>query len=67
MATRVGLEPRITMENKSITVYLPRLGKRKLFCLLLFACNYVVSVWRDFLFAWDGLRYFILALPEPFI
>ena len=26
-------------------------------CLLLFTCNYVG--------AWDGLRYFIVALPEP--
>ena len=31
---------------------LPRLGKRKLICLLLFTCNYVVSVWRGFLFLW---------------
>ena len=31
---------------------LPRLGKRELICLLLFICNYVVSVWRDFLFLW---------------
>ena len=29
---------------------LPRLGKRELICLLLFTCNYVVSVWRCFLF-----------------
>ena len=28
---------------------LPRLGKRELMCLLLFTCNYVVSVWRGFL------------------
>ena len=27
---------------------LPRLGKRELICLLLFTCNYVVSVWRGF-------------------
>ena len=49
---------------------LPRLGKIELICLLLFTCNYVVSVWRGFLFplgAWDGLRYFIVALPEPSI
>ena len=79
---------------------LPRLGKRELICLLLFTCNFVVSVWRGFLFlcmlgmgyvillwhslslplsnfclerfplplsAWDGLRYFIVALPEPSI
>ena len=36
---------------------LPWLGNRELNCLLLFTCNYVV--------AWDGLRYFIVALPEP--
>ena len=47
---------------------LPRLGKRELICLLLFTCNYVVSVFERFplhLGAWDGLRYFIVALPEP--
>ena len=31
---------------------LPRLGKREVICLLLFTCNYVVSVWRVFLFLW---------------
>ena len=31
---------------------LPRLGKRELICLLSFACNYVVFVWRGFLFLW---------------
>ena len=46
---------------------LPRLGKRELICLLLFTCNYVVSIWSGFLFHWDGLRYFIVAIPEPFI
>ena len=39
--------------------------------MLLFACNCVVSVRRlRFplpLGAWDGLRYFIVALPEPCI
>ena len=47
---------------------LPRLGKRELICLLLFTCNYVVSFLEGFplpLGAWDGLRYFIVALPEP--
>ena len=40
---------------------LPRLGKRVLICLLLFTCNYVVSVWRGFLFLWVlGLGYVIL-------
>ena len=49
---------------------LPRLEKRELIHLLLFTCNYVVSVWRGFLSslgAWDGLRYFIVALTEPSI
>ena len=49
---------------------LPRLGKRELICLLSFTCKYVVYVWRGFplpLGAWDGLRYFIVALPEPSI
>ena len=31
---------------------LPRLGKRELIYLLLFTCNYVVSVQRGFLFLW---------------
>ena len=40
---------------------LPRLGKRELICLLLFACNYVVFVWRGFLFLWVlGMGYVIL-------
>ena len=39
----------------------PRLGKRELICLLLFTCNYVVSVWRGFLFLWVlGMGYVIL-------
>ena len=49
---------------------LPRLGKRELICLILFTCNYVVSVGEVSplpLDAWDGLRYFIVALPEPSI
>ena len=48
---------------------LHRLGKRGLVCLLLFTCNYVVSLERFTLplGAWDGLRHFIVALPEPFI
>ena len=51
---------------------LPRLGKRELVCLLLFTCNYSVSVFESLRFplplgAWDGLRYFIVALPEPSI
>ena len=43
----------------------PRLGKRELICLLLFTCNYVVSALPQG--AWDGLRYYIVALPEPSI
>ena len=40
---------------------LPRLGKRELICLLLFTCNYVVSVQRGFLFLWVlGMGYVIL-------
>ena len=40
---------------------LPRLRKRELICLLLFSCNYVVSVWRGFLFLWVlGMGYVIL-------
>ena len=42
---------------------LPWLGKRGLICLLLFTCNYVVSVWRGFLFLWVlGMGYVILLL-----
>ena len=40
---------------------LPRLGKRELVCLLLFTCNYVVSVWKGFFFLWVvGMGYVIL-------
>ena len=40
---------------------LPRLGKRELICLLLFTCNYVVSVLRGFLFLWVlGMGHVIL-------
>ena len=40
---------------------LPRLGKGELICLLLFTCNYVVSVRRGFLFFWVlGMGYVIL-------
>ena len=38
---------------------LPRFGKRELICLLLFTCNYVVSVWRGFLCV-VGMGYVIL-------
>ena len=40
---------------------LPRLGKIEVICLLLFTCNYVVSVWRGFNFLWVlGMGYVIL-------
>ena len=43
---------------------LPRLGKRELICLLLFTCNYGVSVWSGFLFLWVlGMGYVILSWP----
>ena len=49
---------------------LPRLGKGELICLLLFTCNYVVSVWSGFLFLWMfGMGYVILlwhSLSLPF-
>ena len=52
---------------QAVVDQLPRSGKRELICLLFFTCNYVVSVRRGLLLgAWDGLRYFIVALPEPF-
>ena len=38
--------------RKGVVDQLPRLGKRELVCLLLFTCNYVVSVRRGFLFLW---------------
>ena len=37
------------------------LGKKELICLLLFTCNYVVSVRRGFFFLWVlGMGYVIL-------
>ena len=50
---------------------LPRLGKRQLICLLLFTCNYMVSVRRvsssSGCLGWATLFYVILimALHEP--
>ena len=41
---------------------LPRLGKRELMCLLLFTCNYVVSVWRGFLKLWVFGMFYVLLL-----
>ena len=38
-----------------------KLYKRELICLLMFTCNYVVTVWRGFLFLWVlGMGYVIL-------
>ena len=54
-----------------IYMCLPRLGKRELICLLLFTCNYVVSLSRCFLyrlvFEIDRLHYFTEASPVPSI
>ena len=45
----------------TIVDQLPRLEKRELICLLLFTSNYVVSVWRGFLFLFVlGKGYVIL-------
>ena len=41
---------------------LPRLGKRELICLLLFTCNYVVFVWRGFLFLWVLVMGYVILL-----
>ena len=50
---------------------LPRLGKRELICLLLFTCNYVVSVLKGFLLLWVlAMDYVILlwhSLSLPYI
>ena len=52
---------------------LPRLGKRELIYLLLFTCNYVVSVRRGSLFLWVlGVGYAIslwhsLSLPYKYL
>ena len=40
----------LVSEFPEVVGQLPRLGKRELICLPLFTCNYVVSVWRGFLF-----------------
>ena len=37
---------------KAVADQLHWLGKRELVCLLSFTCNYVVSVWKGFLFLW---------------
>ena len=48
---------------------LPRLGKRELFCLLFLPvmCGFCLERFPLPLGAWDGLRYFIVALAEPSI
>ena len=45
------------------------LGKREIICLLLFTCNYVVSVGEvsSSSGCLDWASYFIVALPEPSI
>ena len=56
-------EPQSHLRNQKMgnNHHLPRLGKRELICLLLFTCNYVVSVWRGFPFVWVlGMGYVIL-------
>ena len=44
--------------------------ERELICLLLYTCNYMVSVWRGFLFLWVlGMGYVILlwhSLGHPY-
>ena len=37
-------------------------GKRELICLLLFTCNYVVSVWNGFLFLWVLWMVYVILL-----
>ena len=48
---------------ESVSGSLTSVGEeRELICLLLFTCNYVVSVWRGFLFLWVlGMGYVILS------
>ena len=41
---------------------IPRLGKRELICLLSFTCNYVVFVWRGFLFPWVLVMGYVILL-----
>ena len=51
----------INLKLSTVVDQLPRLGKSELICLLLFTCNYVVSVRRGFLFLWVlGMGYVIL-------
>ena len=46
---------------------LPRLGKRELICLLFSTCGFCLERFPLPLGAWDGLRHFIVTLPEPSI
>ena len=58
---------------KTVVDQLPRLGKRELICLLLFTCNYVVSVWRGLLFllvlgmGYVTLLWHSLSLPYNYV
>ena len=65
------LQASTNMINKNKTKdQLPRLGKRELICLLLFSCNLCGFCSARFplpLRTGDGLRYLIVALPEPSI
>ena len=48
-----------------LLMVLPRLGKKELICLLLFTCDYVVCVWRGFLFLWVLGMGCVISSPEP--
>ena len=50
----------------AVAAHLPRLGNRELICLLLFTCNYVVSVRKGFLLVLGLGCYFIVALPQKY-
>ena len=55
---------------KTVVDQLPRLEKRELICLLLLnrlLCGFCLERFPLPLGAWDGLRYFIVALPAPSI
>ena len=47
---------------QAVVDQLPRLGKRELICLLLFTCNFVVSVRRGFLFLWVLVMGYVILL-----
>ena len=50
---------------KTVVDQLPRLEKRELTCLLLFTRGFCLERFPLPLGAWEGLRYFIVALSEP--